>query len=58
MPLLAVITALALGGIVIVFSDPEVLPRWASFFRAPGDALAASGYFLGVPEGQIFRLFG
>lgn len=22
------------------------------------DALAASGYFLGVPEGQIFRLFG
>ena len=22
------------------------------------DALASSGYFLGVPEGQIFRLFG
>ena len=25
---------------------------------ADKDALAAGGYFLGVPEGQIFRLFG
>ena len=25
---------------------------------ADKDALASSGYFLGVPEGQIFRLFG
>jgi simple sugar transport system permease protein len=41
-PLLAFITALAIGGILIVFSDVDVLHKWAYFFSAPGDALSSS----------------
>ncbi|HET6776741.1 MAG TPA: ABC transporter permease [Actinomycetota bacterium] len=41
-PLLAVFTALVVGGLVIVFSDEQALEKWASFFRNPIAALAAS----------------
>jgi simple sugar transport system permease protein len=40
--LLAIVTALVVGGIVIVFSDPTTLGAWRNFFSAPGHALDAS----------------
>jgi simple sugar transport system permease protein len=42
-PLLAFITALAVGAIVIIFTEPESLTQWKSFFRDPLDAFRASG---------------
>lgn len=42
-PVLAFVTALAVGGLIIVFTDPEILSAWARFFRHPGRALAMSG---------------
>ena len=42
-PVLAFVTALALGALIIIFTDPEILHAWARFFRHPGEALALSG---------------
>ncbi|MGH2730403.1 MAG: ABC transporter permease [Actinomycetota bacterium] len=41
-PFLALITALIVGALVIVFSDPDTLDAWGSFFNNPGNALEAS----------------
>jgi general nucleoside transport system permease protein len=41
-PALALLTALAVGGLVIVFSDPDTLDEWGNFFNDPGGALSAS----------------
>jgi ABC-type uncharacterized transport system permease subunit len=41
-PALALLAALACGAIVIVFTNPETLRAWASFFRNPGEALQMS----------------
>jgi ABC-type uncharacterized transport system permease subunit len=41
-PALSLLTALFVGGLVIVFSDPDALRAWASFFRNPGNALSIS----------------
>ncbi len=41
-PSLALVSALIVGGLVMVFSDPDTLRVWASFFRNPGNALSAS----------------
>jgi ABC-type uncharacterized transport system permease subunit len=41
-PALAILTALAIGGLIIVFSDPEVLEEWTFFFSDPLTALRAS----------------
>ena len=41
-PALALITALVVGGLVIIFSDPDVLDEWGSFFGDPTGALQAS----------------
>ncbi|HEU4480542.1 MAG TPA: ABC transporter permease [Actinomycetota bacterium] len=41
-PALSLVAALFVGGIVIVFSDPDALRAWASFFRNPGNALSTS----------------
>ena len=41
-PLLALVAAMALGGLVMILTDPEVLPYWAAFFRNPGNALSVS----------------
>jgi simple sugar transport system permease protein len=68
LPLLAVLTALAIGALVIVFTNSEALNEWKSFFRNPGDALSVSwrvvrdAYYalfsgaLGSPS-QLFRAF-
>jgi simple sugar transport system permease protein len=42
MPLLALVAALAVGGVVIIFSDPDTLKEWNGFFNGPGDAFTAS----------------
>jgi ABC-type uncharacterized transport system permease subunit len=41
-PALALLTALVVGGLVIVFSDPDTLDEWGSFFGDPLGALQAS----------------
>jgi general nucleoside transport system permease protein len=41
-PALALVTALAVGGLVIIFSDPDTLDEWGRFFHDPGGALSAS----------------
>jgi ABC-type uncharacterized transport system permease subunit len=41
-PLLSLVGALIIGGLVIIFSDPETLRTWASFGRNPGAALSDS----------------
>jgi general nucleoside transport system permease protein len=41
-PGLAVVLALAVGALVIVFSDTELLGSWGGFFRHPGATLSAS----------------
>ena len=41
-PALAILAALFLGAVVMVFSDPETLRAWASFGRNPGRALGLS----------------
>ena len=33
---------MVLGGLVMILTDPEVLPFWAAFFRNPGNAFSAS----------------
>ncbi len=39
---LAIVTALLLGALVIIFSDPDALGAWSSFFSDPGEALSTS----------------
>jgi general nucleoside transport system permease protein len=41
-PVLALVTALAIGGIVIIFSDPDTLDSWGGFFSHPGETLSDS----------------
>lgn len=41
-PLLAILTALIVGALIIVFTDPTTLESWGSFFSAPGTALSDS----------------
>ena len=40
--LLAIITALAVGAVVIIFTDPDTLGAWSDFFKDPLGALQAS----------------
>jgi hypothetical protein len=41
-PTLALVSALLVGALVMVFSDPDALRAWASFLRNPGNALSVS----------------
>jgi general nucleoside transport system permease protein len=42
LPALAIIVALAVGALVIIFTNDEALAEWKSFFRDPGEALSVS----------------
>ncbi|TMK29317.1 MAG: ABC transporter permease, partial [Actinobacteria bacterium] len=42
LPALAVLTALALGGLLIIFTNHDALQAWAGFFRDPVRALSTS----------------
>jgi ABC-type uncharacterized transport system permease subunit len=41
-PLLAIVTALIVGALIIVFTDPDTLDAWGSLFSEPGRALGDS----------------
>lgn len=41
-PALAVLLALAVGALVIVFSDPDLLSSWSGLFKHPGETLRLS----------------
>jgi len=41
-PVLALVTAIVVGGLVIAFSDPDTLDEWGSFFGDPLGAIEAS----------------
>jgi general nucleoside transport system permease protein len=51
---LAVITALIVGAVLIVFSDENVLATWSYFLAAPGDALSASWDAITAAYGALF----
>ncbi len=57
---LAIFLALVVGGLIIAFSDTTVLHAWASFFSAPGSAIAAAwdevaAAYSALFEGAIFN---
>jgi general nucleoside transport system permease protein len=41
-PFLALLTALTVGAVLIIFTNKDALHEWAGFFRDPGGALSAS----------------
>ena len=58
--ILAIAVALVLGGLLIAFTDPDVLKAWGSFFSAPGNAIAqawdaAAGAYVAMFEGAIIN---
>lgn len=54
-PSLALVVGFAIGGIVMVFSDPDTLKAWASFFRNPGRALSESWDLVYTAYSALFR---
>ncbi len=57
---LAIAVAMAVGGVLIAFSDPVVLHAWSLFFSAPGNAVAqawdsAAASYSAMFEGAIFN---
>jgi simple sugar transport system permease protein len=58
--ILAILTAIVVGGLLIAFTDPTVLSAWGSLFAAPGHAIgaawaSASGAYVAMFEGSIFN---
>ncbi len=53
-PALALVTALLVGAVVIVFSDPTTLDAWSTFFADPGGALRASWDIVGDSYRALF----
>ncbi len=53
LPVLAIFTALVIGAIVIIISDPEILHLYRNFFEAPGEALRASISSVGSAYGAL-----
>src|SRR6266508_2413744 len=51
---LAILTALVVGAVLIVFSDESVLSTWSYLFAAPGDALSASWDAITAAYGALF----
>ena len=54
-PVLAFASALAVGALLIIFTQQELLDRWAHFFRDPGGTLNASGFAVRQAYGALFR---
>jgi simple sugar transport system permease protein len=54
-PVLAFVSALALGALLIMFTQESVLKSWAGFFRHPGATLNASGFAVRQAYGALFR---
>ena len=58
--ILAFVTAIVVGGLLIAFTDPVVLHAWGNLTSAPGNAFAqawdsASGAYVAMFEGSIFN---
>jgi ABC-type uncharacterized transport system permease subunit len=58
--ILAIVSAIVVGGLLIAFTDPVVLSAWGSLFAAPGHALgaawaSAAGAYVAMFEGSIFN---
>jgi simple sugar transport system permease protein len=53
-PLLAILTALIVGALIIVFTDPTTLEAWGSFFSAPGTALSDSWDLIATSYRALF----
>ena len=58
--ILAIFTAIVLGGLLIAFTNSTVLSAWGSFFSNPGHAIAqawdtAAGAYVAIFEGSIFN---
>ncbi len=54
-PLLAVVTGLIIGAIVIIVTDPVVVAAFGKFFQAPGAAFAAAWKSIATAYGALFR---
>jgi ABC-type uncharacterized transport system permease subunit len=54
-PALSLLGALFIGGIVMIFSDPETLRAWASFFRNPAEAVSSSWNLVSGAYSALFR---
>ncbi len=52
-PLLAVLTGLIIGAIVIIVTDPVVVAAWRNFFQAPGAAFAAAWRSIATGYGAL-----
>jgi general nucleoside transport system permease protein len=57
---LALLTAIVIGGLLIAFTNTAVLQAWGSFFSDPGNAIAqawdaAAGAYAAMFEGAIFN---
>jgi ABC-type uncharacterized transport system permease subunit len=53
-PALAVVTALSVGAIIVIFSDHDALSAWSSFFSDPLGALRASGTAVSNAYSSLF----
>ena len=53
-PILAVITGLIIGGIVIVITNADAIAAWGNFFKSPGEALKASWNAVTTGYGALF----
>ena len=53
--ILAIFSALVLGGLIIAFSDTTVLHAWNSFFAAPGAALSATWQSVATAYSALFE---
>lgn len=55
LPILAVLTGLIIGAIVIVITDAQVVSAYGSFFRAPGAALTLTWKTIATAYGALFN---
>jgi simple sugar transport system permease protein len=53
-PILAFLTALIVGAVLIVFSDASVLAKWASLFSSPGAAISGSWHAIYSAYSALF----
>jgi ABC-type uncharacterized transport system permease subunit len=53
--ILAIFSALVLGGLLIAFSDTTVLHDWGSFFAAPGRAISAAWQAVASAYSALFK---
>ncbi len=52
---LAIVAALVLGGLIIAFSDPNVLHVWGSFSAEPGIALSTAWHSVAAAYSALFQ---